>query len=192
MRLEMSLLVLMAAAVVEAQTELPTELENCVGEQADFCFDGEPALIDSCGAIFEGYQGRIAWPALRNVGPVTIAVQTRSTSLRGQTLFPLYVEVTARTGPGAGTDCRTVLGGLVVLVAHSADQCGGTWESVGPLDLTAYGVPMGAPYSVSCAFFRSTPADITARTVGFSCIRIHTSASLVAAAQWSAVKVLYQ
>src|SRR5262245_48854910 len=90
-----------------AHSALPTELEDCTGSQADFCFDAAPILLDeSCGSRFDCYQGRIAWPALRNVGPVTIAVQTRSIPL-GYTAFPLYVEVVARDNPLDPGDCQT-------------------------------------------------------------------------------------
>ncbi len=186
------LLPALSVATAWAQQDLPTELNDCTGPGADFCFDDTPALIDSgCGARFEGYAGRISWPVLRNVGPVTIAVQTLFTR-EGQTLFPLYVEVRNRTSPLDLLDCNTTLGGVVVLVAEGADQCGGTWESVGPIDLRRYGTPLGAPYSVQCVFFRTTPTGVTPRSVGFSCIRVTSAPTLVTAIDWGIVKSLYR
>jgi len=173
------------------QPDLPTELEDCTGPSAEFCFDGAPALIDSgCGALFENYQGRIAWPPLRNVGPVTISVQARHT-FTSQTFFPLYVEVQARRIDDPPI-CQDGLGGLVVLVARGADRCGGTWESIGPIDLVPFGVPLGSPYSVQCIFFRTTPSDVTVRTVGFSCIRVTSHPSILVSTSWGNVRTLFK
>jgi hypothetical protein len=179
------------AAPASAQLDLPTDLEDCTGPGADFCFDGTPALIDSgCGALFEGYAGRIAWPVLRNVGPVTIAVRTRYT-FTGQTILPLYVEVASRRGdPNLG--CTTLRPGQVVLVAQGAEQCGGTWQSIGPIDLTRYGVPFGEPYHVQCVFFRTTPDRITIRSAGFACIRLISHPLAIQPASWGVVKRLYE
>jgi hypothetical protein len=185
------LLLVMLATRVWAQPDLPTELDDCTGPDADFCFDGTVALIDSgCGARFEGYLGRISWPVLRSVGPVTLAVQTRFT--REGAIFPLYVEVRGRTSSLDSLHCNTGLGGNVVLVAPGADQCGGTWESVGPLDLRLYGVPLGAPYSVQCVFFTGIPHRWTARSVGFSCIRVTSYPTTIASIPWGSVKSLYR
>jgi hypothetical protein len=185
------LLFLALVGSAHGQISPPTELEDCVGPEADFCFSGSPALIDtSCGVTFNGYQGRIAWPALRNVGPVTIAVQTRNMSFQGQTFFPLYVEIVARPLPEDGTDCNHGRAGQVVLTAEGARQCGGTWSSIGPLDLRPFGVPLGVNYSVQCTFFR-TSDGVTPRTVGFSCIRVTPASTVVGGALWGSVKRLY-
>lgn len=177
--------------IAYGQAELPTELEDCTGPEANFCFDGEPAILqEGCGVTFEGYVGRIAWPALKNVGPVVISVQSWN-SFESQTFIPLYVEVVGRVLPQDGTDCRTGRGGHLVLVAQGADRCGGTWESVGPIDLAAYGVPLGANYSVQCVFFRTSPG-VTVRTIGFSCISVTTVPTMTAGTNWGMVKSLYK
>jgi hypothetical protein len=192
MRHLVGLLILALVASSHGQPIPPTALDDCVGPEEDFCFSGSPALIDtSCGVTFNGYQGRIAWPALRNVGPVTIEVQTRNTSFQGQTWFPLYVEVDARPFPEDGTDCNQARPGLVVLVAEGARQCGGTWASIGPLDLQRFAVPLGTNYSVGCTFFRTTDG-VTARTVGFSCIKVTPAATLTSDVQWGFVKRMYR
>ena len=186
-------ILLALAATAHAQSDIPTELEDCVGPGADFCFSGTSALIDSgCGARFEGFVGRIAWPALLNVGPVTIAVQTRNTSFEGQTWFPLYVEVRGRGYPSEGRECNTGLGGDLVLVARGGLSCGGTWESVGPIDLRPYGIFLGTIYSVQCVFFRTVPDGLGARTVGFSCIRVTSTPEALGALTWTAAKRLYK
>ena len=178
------------------QQDLPTELDDCTGLGASFCFDGTPALLDSgCGSRFEGYDGRIAWPVLRNVGPVTIAVQTRyrfdTRPGQEQPVMPLYVEICGRGSPLDRLECRTGLGGVLVLVAQGAEQCGGTWESIGPIDLARYGVPLGEPYNVQCVFFRLGPEPRTPRSVGLSCIRVTSSITTVSKATWGMVKSLY-
>jgi hypothetical protein len=192
----MILSLLLWSDVAFAQQDFPTELDDCTGPGADFCFDGVPALLDSeCAAIFEGYDGRIAWPPLRNMGPVTIAVQTRfrvGSGPQGSFMLPLYVEVRNRTSEFDRLECDTGLSGSLVLVANGSEQCGGIWESVGPLDLTRYGLPLGALYSVHCVFFRLSPQERTTRSVGFSCIRVTSNPTTVAAATWGLVKSLYK
>jgi len=189
------LVIALGSAPALGQQDFPTELEDCTGPGASFCFDGVPALLDSeCGSRFEGYDGRIAWPVLRNLGPVTIAIQTRyrfdARPGQEQPIMPLYVEVCRRGSELDRLECRTGFGGVLVLIAQGAEQCGGTWESVGPIDLARYGVPLGDPYNVQCAFFRHGPEPRTPRSVGFSCIRV-TSSTPVSKATWGIVKSLY-
>jgi hypothetical protein len=185
------------ARPVQAQ---PTELYDCVGEGADFCFDSTGVFVDeSCGALFYRYRGNISWPALKNVGPVTISVLTRNLPYPWQTHFPLYVEVRGRTNVLDGTDCRTGLGGDLILVAQGGQQCGGTWESIGPIELREYGVPDGANYSVQLVFFEAVPypddpirRGLESKSIGFSCIRVTSHPEIARILGWSAVKRLYQ
>ena len=187
----LALLGVLAASGAAAQGTLPVDLEDCTGPGADFCFDTAGATIENdCGVLFQNYQGRIAWPALRNAGPITIAVQTRNTAFAGQTWFPLYVEIATRLP--SEVECETARPGVLVLTTNSGVACGGSWTSVGPIDLTAYHIPLGAPYSVGCVFFRSTPDDVTTRTVGFSCIRVTSTQSALADVEWSLVKTLFR
>jgi len=191
MRFAGILLVLSLAMPAQAQFEWPAEFEDCTGPGAEFCFDGTPALIDSgCGASFEVYAGRIAWPILRNVGPVTIAVQARY-AFSEQAILPLYVEVADRRSD-SNLGCRTTRAGQVVLATSGAEQCGGTWQSFGPIDLARYGILLGEPYQVQCVFFRSTPDRTTIRSVGFACIRVTSHATSVVSAPWGIVKSLYR
>lgn len=181
----------LAASTAAAQGSLPAEFEDCTGPGADFCFDTVGATIENdCGVLFENYQGRIAWPALRNAGPITIAVQTRNTAFDGQTWFPLYVEIATRLP--SDVQCKTTQSGVLVLSTNSGVACGGSWTSVGPIDLTVYHIPLGTPYSVQCVFFRTTPVGVTIRTVGFSCIRVTSAQSALASVEWSMVKTLYR
>jgi hypothetical protein len=189
---------LLLTVAFQARAQDPTELYDCVGDvdSEHFCSDSTAVLVDSgCGAIFNRYYGRIAWPVLRYVGPVTISVLTRVLADPPfPTPLPLYVEVRGRSDPGDSRECRTGLGGHVTLVARGGPECGGTWESVGPLDLRQYGVHLGDYYSVQAVFFQTIPDDFGRifSTVGFSCIRVISHPSTVASLQWGRVKALFR
>ena len=177
----------------------PTELYDCVDDATgpSFCSDSTATLVDAgCGTTFNRYHGNIAWPVLRNVGPVTISVKTRYLPFAGAQL-PLYVEVRGRTEVEDPKDCRTGLGGLLILIAQGGPACGGVWESVGPIDLAQFGVPLGELYNVQAVFFESLPSPAFPgrylfHSIGFSCIRITSHPLAVTAARWSAVKALYR
>ena len=176
---------------LRSEAQVPTDLEDCVAIGASFCTDSTAVLVDdSCGETFNRYYGRLAWPPLRNVGPVTIAVETINAQ---GTTYPLYVEVRGRND-STSTDCRTDMAGHLVLVAQGGTQCGGTWESVGPVDLTPYGVALGENYHVQCVFFESMPGPLggVAHTIGFSCIKVTSQPDAVHTASWSLVKHLYR
>jgi hypothetical protein len=192
------ILVLMVAGWASAQE--PSELYDCV-DDADgpgFCSeDSIPILEDQgCGATFNRYHGKIAWPVLRNVGPVTISVKTRVRRFPELTIeyLPLYVEVVGRTaGPGDDYRCRTSFGGFVLLVAQGGPDCGGAWESVGPISLVRFGVPAGALYHIQMAFFESGPPPARQfHTLGFACLRVSSHPDAVTAASWGTIKTYYK
>jgi hypothetical protein len=181
----LSIVVLVTAALVQAQV-VPTELEDCLGPTTTACFETSTAPIDSgCGADFEAARGRVSWPPLEHVGPVTISVQTMGTN---SAILPLYIEVSSVFPDG--TECRPAPG-LVVLVARGTTECGGTWESVGPIDLRRSGVPLGTNYSIVATFFRTSPGS-TIQTIGLRCIRVTTAQSPVSGTLWGSVKRLYR
>jgi hypothetical protein len=195
MRSFVFVLLLLAATPVAA--EEPTELYDCLDDVdgPGFCTDSTAVLVErGCGATFNRYHTRIAWPVLRNVGPVTIAVKTRS--LFQLYSLPLYVEVVGRTLSGDDFRCYPGLAGFLVLVAQGGVDCGGTWESVGPIDLTSYGVPFGALYNVQAVFFESIPYDdqgnVGIQSIGFSCLRVTSHPLAIASTTWSNVKVLFR
>jgi len=187
---------LLVAAGVGAQE--PTEIYDCVDDPdgADFCSDSTAVLVDgSCGTTFNRYHGRIAWPALRNVGPVTISVKTRRIQF-GTTSLPLYIEVVPRV-PGESQGCRTwgAVGGFLILVAQGGPDCGGTWESVGPISLASFGVPLGSLYHLQAVFFESIPDDsgrVSFHSVGFSCLQVTSHPTAVGSATWTNVKALFR
>jgi hypothetical protein len=189
-------LVVLLAAPARVDAEEPVELYDCV-DDADgpaFCSsDSVAVLVDAgCGTTFNRYHGRIAWPVLRNVGPVTISAKTRVRREEVTQYLPLYVEVVGRVYAGDDYHCRLNLAGIVVLVAQGGPDCGGTWESVGPINLTSFGVPLGALYHVQVSFFESLPPDPVLRSIGLSCIRVTPHPTAVASTTWSNVKVLFR
>ena len=197
MRVLAFILTVLFAILAKAQE--PTGLFDCV-DDADgpgFCTrDSMPVLVDEgCGATFNRYHGRIAWPVLRNVGPVTISVKARVKRVpeEGQTQYlPLYVEVVGRTFTNDDYRCRP-LGGIVILVAQGGPECGGTWESVGPISLVRFGVPLGALYHIQMTFFESLPPPAGQFcTLGFSCLRVMPEPDAVVAVNWGNVKALYK
>jgi hypothetical protein len=165
-----------------------TEFEDCLGPGSLSCSYAPGAVLDSlCGHRFYEYQGIVAWPALRNVGPITISVRTRS--IGRTTIYPLLVEISHRTGLG----CYPGRDAMLALMAFGADQCGGTTESVGPLDLTQFGIRDGALYSIQVVFFRFVPEDFPPRlTVGLECVHVKVESTAVMPVEWSGVKVLYR
>jgi hypothetical protein len=125
---------------------------------------------------------------------VTIAVKTRFVEYQS-TDYPLYVEVCPRITPSDTTECLTERAGHVALVAQGGPRCGGVWESVGPLDLAAYGIQPGENYHVQCEFFNNLPGPwpgYEPHSVGLACIRVTAHPTAVAPVDWTVVKRLYQ
>ena len=181
-------LLLVSASSALAQE---TELEECL-DQGTFCSESAPILMDeSCGEKFYRFRGRITWPPLLNVGPVTISVRTRA--LLFQTPYPLYLEIIARDSTFPD-ECVTYIGGSVILVGQGANQCGGTWETFGPVDLRGFGVPIGGQYNLQAVFFEQFGHHPVLHSVGLSCIRVtaHPDTTAVAPGSWSQLKSLYR
>lgn len=197
----MKSITLIMVMVIAAQSgaQQPTELFDCLDDTdgPNFCSDSTAVLVDDgCGVTFNRYRGRIAWPVLWNVGPVTISVRTRQMDFAGLTRLPLYVQVVNRQSPNDPRDCRTwAPGGFLVLVAQGGPDCGGTWETVGPISLASYGVQLGQPYNIQIPFFESLPSSdgrYYFHSVGFSCIRVTSHPTAIGAITWTNVKVLYR
>lgn len=110
--------------------------------------------------------------------------------LEGATLFPLYIEV----APYRNQECSPDLTGRTVLVAHGARQCGGTTESIGPLDLTLLDdIGLGELYYVQAVFFQTLAPPYPLRySVAMSCISVAPAPTAVEAAGWSRVKSIYR
>ena len=164
-----------------------TELDDCLGPGTLSCSYEEGTLIDSlCGQRFYVHLGVVSWPALRNVGPITIELHTRTIPLI--TIYPLFVQIVQRDEPGC-----TFGGGDVVYTAYGLNQCGGTTEILGPMDLTRLNIPLGELYSIAIMFYQNLPNPHRRNySVALSCIRVISHPTTVVSAPWSLVKSLYR
>src|SRR5262245_20267224 len=165
------LVVLLCAFAVRASAQ-PTEFASCL-EPGTYCsesaLDTLELFAQDCGVTFVQFVGRLAFPPLVNRGPVTITVRTTSAVW---TPYPLYLEVRGHT-PGEPESCTTLLAGDVALVAHGIPrQCGGIWETIGPLDLTQSGIPLETIYHVQLIGLRD--AEIGYGSVGFACLTVRS------------------
>ena len=187
---------LLLAVGTQSYAQMPTELYDCVDDAdgLNFCaLDSTAVLVDEeCGATFNRYHAKIAWPVLWNVGPITISVKTRSMPFTPPPQVPLYVELASRNLPMDTRECRTSFPGYVVLAAQGGPHCGGTWEITGPIDLAWFGIPLGTPYNVQAVFLESLPGTIDFHSIGFSCIRIISHPTAVTSTTWSNMKVLFR
>jgi hypothetical protein len=165
-----------------------TSLQDCLGDGTVACYDSTAILLDeSCGGRFYNYRGRVAWPLLRNVGPIVISATTRW--LPDRTPFPLYIEVVSYQVPY----CTPDVAGTVVMAVQGARQCGGTTDIVGPLDLTSLArIGLGELYYVQAVFFQTLAATPTRYTVPMSCITIEPAPTALTQRAWTAVKALYR
>ena len=170
----------------------PTELFNCL-EDGSYCsetpLDTLASLGLACGEDFHVFVGRVAFPPLINRGPITIAVKSLSPHFYYR--YPLYVEIVGRL-PTDPPVCTTFLAGALVLVTQGLPtQCGGVWESIGPLDLTQSGIPLGSLYHIQVVGFRDLGSGY--RSCGLACVTVRAEpTSAVALAGWGFVKQLYR
>jgi len=181
-----ALAVSLVPACVGAQ---PTEMSSCL-EEGSYCTEAIPDTLntfgDDCGVTFRVVVGRLAFPSLVNRGPVVISVRTYA---RPGNLYPLYVEAAQRGVPLPS--CTTRLSGNLVMAAEGVPkQCGGVWETVGPLDLTESGIPLGAEYHVQLVGFHD-PRTQTG-TTGVACVSVSTPPNNVMRVPWHTVRVLYR
>ncbi len=170
----------------------PTEFYTCL-DDTNFCVDAPldtMALAPrfSCGETFYRFAGRLALPALRNIGPVTISVKTmgQSPTLKR---FPLYVEIRYRD-PQYPLGCEPFLAGALVMIAQGIPvQCGGVWESV-TVDLPRIGFPLNEPYHVQVVGLRWLGQY---DSPGLACVRVTTEGPMAAiTSTWSLVKRFYR
>jgi hypothetical protein len=166
------------------QTELHSSFEA-----GTYCSESPPDTLDprglDCGYTFYEFMGRVSWPPLTYVAPIVISVHTLDTP---STAFPLYVNVEVYHHSLSG--CSTLLAGRTVLAAYGARQCGGTWETIGPLDLfKLIGLPLGERYLVQVIFLRHPGGP---SSVGLARIDVTPEITGIAAGTWGHVKALYR
>ena len=165
-----------------------TELHSCLPD-SNACSEMEAISIsDGCGDTFYLYHGRLSWPALRAVGPITVSVQTYR---HQDTYFPLYVEFQ----PGAILPgCTTTdSGGLLLLETRGSAQCAGLWTSVGPIDIiNLFGITPGSLYRIRVGFLQGPP-DWFSTAPALHCIQVTTAApSPVVQRSWGHIKAVYK
>lgn len=168
-----------------------TELDVCLPD-SNACSETEAVTIDDfCGNSYYFYHGRLSWPPLRAVGPITVSVRTWGGD---DAMFPLFIEIVklqedSLTCSTSGNQLTTVLD------ARGSGQCGGTWESIGPLDPDDLLVPLGSLYRIRVSFIQFTRTLPFPRSPALGCIRVTTNvgnSAPIAGATWSGVKTLYK
>lgn len=170
-------------------TAAEVNLDVCLTEPR-FCAETTDAWADSsCNHVFYSYHGRMSFEVLRNAGPVTISILTRRRNVFR--LFPLYVSIVQNVMESDSCSSVVPHGSSTVLVAQSSGQCEGVWESIGPIDLTRHGIPLGSLYRVQALFLVTPPYGFEWRSVGLACVRV-TSTSPVRELTWGLVKGLYK
>ena len=177
-----------------ASAQYPTDLYKCLTSPGVWpaCEVTGDLVIGVCSLdpptfrYFDRWLGRLAFFPLRCVGPITVSVETTSPV---NTRFPLYVEIVPLQGTGDYHVCEDLPGYVVLIVyGHFGQQCG-TWNDVGPVDITTV-VPLGSLYALRLHAF--------ARRGGYSpavdCIRVtaHPVETPVAPTTWGRVKALFR
>ena len=161
-----------------------TELFSCLDDSA-FCRESTGEVVDqSCGLTFRFFRGRISW-VLQATGPISVSVRTK---VAVSSYLPVYIQI-ARV-----LDQTCALAGppYLILVAEGSVECGGIWETVGPIDITRF-TPIGSPYRIIVDAFDGHPVP-NARSVGLACIRVTTTAqaNTLDGNSWASVKALYK
>jgi hypothetical protein len=180
------ILVLLASTMGRDAWAQPSELSTCLSQSEPllFCEDthGTTYVDLDCSREFFTYTGRVSWAPLMCVGPVTIELNTRF--VPHATRYPIYVQI-ARYIDSATCEPPGVLVGRV----YGGDMCGGTWESVGPIDLPQI-IPVGDSYAVQLLFMAAAVGEY--RSPGLDCLRVTAHMSSVMQASWSHAKVLFR
>ncbi len=177
------LIVVLAASQGLAQS---TTFASCLPDSR-VCVETEGFPVGNpfspCG-VFWVHRGYVSWPSLRAVGPITVSVETYDGALN---VVPLYVEIKGRVDSLA---CTPPGEGQVILTTRSRQQCGGIWESVGPLDIRQF-TPLGSFYRLQIFFLIANPPSSEIHSPGVRCIRVVSAPQALFSASWSMIKTLY-
>jgi len=176
------------ACVVAAQgLAQDTKLYSCLPD-SNVCIetDGFPVgnPFSPCG-VFWIHRGLVSWPPLRAVGSITVEIETYDGALN---VLPLYVEIKGRVD---STGCKPPGSGEVILDTRSRQQCGGVWESVGPLDIRQF-TPIGSFYRIQVFSLVANPPGVGIHSPGVRCLRVTVDPATVATESWGRVKMLYR
>jgi len=182
----------LAMAPIGAMAQ-PTELFDCMGPGGDrtWCSDVSVAdLLDlSCPAgprVFEMFRGRVAWPPLKYVGPITIEVNALESA---GTRFPLLVEfISVKDHPENTGYCDGPA--QVLYRVHGSRTCDG-WESLGPIQFDPWWLSVGDSYVIRVHFFTDVGSDFTSPWLG--CIRVTPdTTTAISSKPWGSIKALYR
>jgi hypothetical protein len=168
-------------------TAQPFTYRDCVddGSLGDACSDVSVGDRMACGGQYESFRGRLAWPPLRFVAPITIEIHSVAGS---GARFPLYLELLVLEGRDPTLGYCDGPGQVLASIAGRED-CGS--DVFGPFDLTSFGVGLNETYAVRVHFLGDVRARI--QSPFFRCIRVEPVAgSPVAATNWGRMKRLYQ
>ena len=182
-RAGLTIVLLFAAFAVAAQAQ-PSELYRCGTLRPPDCGGDGYTFIDPC-ASFRVYTTRVLWYPLRNVGPITIELETLVASD-----LPLYVEIVPIPDSLGQSVCASSPPGFVVATAHGIQACGGGWESFGPFDLRSI-VPLGGTYGLQLEGFVIFDGDHSFVPPGVGCA-VKSAPAPTAAISWSLVKSFYK
>ena len=186
------LFALSAARGAAQPADLPTGFFTCL-DDSNFCVDSPLDTMDlgpyACGETFYRFAGRMAFPVLRNVGPVTISLKTIGYSPEAKR-FPLYVEIRYRDPQVEPLVCTQFLAGGLVMIADGLPvHCGGVWESV-TVDPTQVGVPFNSAYHIQITGLKWWRVP---DSPGLACVRVTAdTTTAIHARTWSFVKKLYR
>lgn len=170
----------------------PTDLYRCVSwgwQYAPNCGLENLLIADLCsGRFFVTYAGRAAWYPLRNVGDITIEVETHKSAVGD---FPVYIEILPLPGAQPNPWCLDGYPGVVVARAFGSQRCGGVWESFGPINIQEI-VPLGGLYALQLEFFSTVDVDASRHSPGIDCVRVVSHPSAIEPIHWGQAKALYR
>ena len=178
-------IVLLFLAVANTAGAQPSDLYRCGTVMPADCGGDGHGSTDPC-ASFRVYTDRVLWYPLKNVGPITIELETRAADD-----LPLYVEIVPIPDSLAQRVCASPLPGFVVATAHGIQACGGGWESFGPFDLRPI-VPLGGTYGLQLEGFVIFDGDHNFVPAGVDCIRVKSTPAPTEVMPWGLVKALYK
>jgi hypothetical protein len=171
---------LQSPAVSAQMIELDAAITSGCSEKPGELLEG------SCGENFFFYPGRVSWDPLVAVGPISISVQSRLGF--DASPMPLYVEIVTNL---PDSTCQTVAGSpYVIMTSYGATECGGIWQTIGPIDLKRY-VPIGGLYAIRLSFIEGWPTPF-ARSPAVSRIKVKLHSTPVTLTSWTILKRIYQ
>ncbi len=165
----------------------PAEL-FATGDSLPACSEIEAGAASSpfeCpGKKYTTFMGYVAWGPLRYVGPITIEVHALKLTSR----IPLYIQFATTQGRPIERYCD---GPSDVVMIVNGGACSDDPESIGPLDLEAWGfISRGDSYFIRAQFFTDPGVWIGSPYLGW--IHVFPTPTAVEGKTWTLVKSLYR